>query len=174
MVKKKSETSKPAETTETKQAETTAQNQQPALMIHSQYVKDLSLEIPLAPEIFAEATQAPNVQIDFSINTKKLQNNTFNVALTIKVDADVANKKLFIVELTYAAIATLNVPQEAIEPLLFIELPRLLFPFARSIIANNLTEAGLPPLMLTPIDFVALYNSKKAQVAAAAAAKAEK
>ena len=81
---------------------------------------------------------------------------------------------MFIVELTYAAIATLNVPQEAVEPLLFIELPRLLFPFARSIIANNLTEAGLPPLMLTPIDFVALYNSKKAQVAAAAAAKAEK
>ena len=140
-------------------------NGQPALMIHSQYIKDMSLEIPLAPEIFKEMNQAPDVHVDINMASKKLEDNAYNVSLTAKIDADIADKKLFIVELTYAAVATVNVPEESLEPVLFIELPRLLFPFVRSIIANSLSAAGLPPMMLSPIDFVALYNAKKAEEA---------
>lgn len=140
-------------------------NQQPALMIHSQYIKDMSLEIPLAPEIFKEMNQAPDIHVDINMSSKKLDDGAYNVSLTAKVDADIAGKKFFIVELTYAAVATVNVPEETLEPVLFIELPRLLFPFVRSIIANSLSAAGLPPMMLSPIDFVALYNAKKAEEA---------
>ena len=140
-------------------------NEQPALMIHSQYIKDMSLEIPLAPEIFKEMNQAPNVHVDFNMASKKLEDGAYETSLTTKVDADIAGKKFFIVELTYAAVATVNVPQETLEPVLLIELPRLLFPFVRSIIANSLAAAGLPPMMLSPIDFVALYNAKKSEEA---------
>jgi len=146
-----------------------ANNEQPALMIHSQYIKDLSLEIPMAPQIFAEMNQAPNVHIDISMGNKKLENNNYEVTLTAKMDADIKDKKLFIVELTYGAVATVNVPQEHFEPIMYIELPRLLFPFVRSIVANSLSAAGLPAMMISPIDFVAMYNAKKAKEAEQAA-----
>ena len=146
-----------------------ANNEQPALMIHSQYIKDLSLEIPMAPQIFAEMNQAPNVHIDISMGNKKLENNNYEVTLTAKMDADIKDKKLFIVELTYGAVATVNVPQEHFEPIMYIELPRLLFPFVRSIVANSLSAAGLPAMMISPIDFVAMYNEKKAKEAEQAA-----
>lgn len=146
----------------------TVNAEQPALMIHSQYIKDMSLEIPMAPQIFAEMNQAPNVKIDFSMGNKKLEGNNYEVTLTAKMNADVNNKKLFIVEITYGAVATVNVPEEHFEPVMFIELPRLLFPFVRSIIANSLSAAGLPALMISPIDFVAMYNAKKAKEAEAA------
>ena len=145
--------------------------QQPALVIQSQYIKDMSLEIPLAPAIFKELNQAPTINVDINIANGKLEENNYNVALTAKINADLGDKKLFIVEITYACVAYVNVPAEALEPVLFIELPRLLFPFVRSAIANNLSAAGLPPIMLNPIDFVGLYNAKKAKEAELAAQK---
>ena len=145
--------------------------QQPALVIQSQYIKDMSLEIPLAPAIFKELNQAPTINVDINIANGKLEENNYNVALTAKINADLGDKKLFIVEITYACVAYVNVPAEQLEPVLFIELPRLLFPFVRSAIANNLSAAGLPPIMLNPIDFVGLYNAKKAKEAELAAQK---
>ena len=151
---------------EDKKTEETNNNQQlPALMIHSQYIKDMSLEIPLAPEIFQEMNKNPDIHVDISMNNKSLENNVYNVTLTAKIDADLGEKKLFIVELSYAAVVSINVPAEHLEPILYIELPRLLFPYVRSIISNSLSAAGLPPIMLNPIDFVSLYNAKKAQKA---------
>lgn len=147
--------------------------EQAALMIHSQYIKDLSLEIPMAPQIFGEMTQAPNVHIDISMGNKKLEGNNYEVTLTAKVNADVNDKKLFIVELTYGAAVAINVPEEHFEPVMYIEIPRLLFPFVRSIVANSLSAAGLPAMMISPIDFVAMYNAKKAKEAEQAA-KSEK
>lgn len=145
--------------------------EQNALVIHNQYVKDMSLEIPLAPQIFNEmGNKAPNVNIDISMNNKKLDdNNNYEITLTAKLNADINDKKFFIIELTYAAVASVNVPQEHFEPIMYIELPRLLFPFVRSIIANSLSSAGLPAMLITPIDFVALYNAKKAKEAEVAA-----
>lgn len=141
------------------------QHQQAGLMILSQYIKDMSLEIPLAPQIFKEMTQAPNVQVEFNMKHEQLEDGNFNITLNTKLDANVGEKKLFIIELAYAAVASVNVPQEHLEPVLEIELPRLLFPFVRSVISHSLSEAGLPPMMLSPIDFVSLYNAKKAKQA---------
>ena len=143
-----------------------ANKEQNPYIIHSQYIKDLSLEIPLAPQIFAEMTQAPNIHIDVSVGNKKLEDNNYESNLTIKMDADIKDKKLFIVELTYGAAVTLNIPKEHIEPFMCIEMPYLLFPFVRSIVANSLSAAGLPPMLISPVDFVALYNARKAKEAA--------
>ena len=147
--------------------ENTVKAEQPqGLMIHSQYTKDLSLELPFAPEIFKDMPkQNPNVAIDINIGNRSLEEDVYEVSLTAKINADIADKKLFILELTYAAVATVKVPEEHLEPVLYIELPRLLFPFVRNIIANNLTEAGLPPMLISPIDFIALYQARKAKEA---------
>ena len=157
---------------EKKMENTQNNNQQPAgIMIHSQYIKDMSLEIPLAPEIFKEMNKNPNVNVDIGMNSKKMEDGNYNVTLTAKMNADIEGKTLFIVELSYAAVVSVNVPEEHLEPVLYIEMPRLLFPFVRSIIANSLSAAGLPPMLLSPVDFVALYNAKKAKEAEEAAKK---
>lgn len=149
------------------------ENQQakPAIMIRSQYIKDMSLEIPLAPEIFKDLTTQPQIHVDMNMKSEKQDDGSFVVSLITKMDADINDKKLFIVELTYSAQAEINVPEEQKEPVLMIELPRLMFPFVRSIISNALAQAGLPPIMLSPIDFVTLYNAKKAQEAEMAQAE---
>ena len=133
----------------------------PPIVINAQYVKDLSLEIPNAPEIFRELNQAPDIKINIDVNAKHLEDNFFNVELSLEMDGNVNNKKLFIMELKYAAVVGVNVPEEHLEPVLLIEIPRMIFPFARAIITNNLVEGGLPPFMLNPIDFVAMYQNRK-------------
>jgi preprotein translocase subunit SecB len=154
--------------------ENTQQAPQPAIMVLSQYIKDMSVELPLAPQIFTELNQTPNVQVDFGMKNQKLDDGNYEVALEVKMNADVNGKKLFIIELTYATVATLNVEAEMLEAVLNIELPRLLFPFVRSIIANSLADCGLPPIMLSPIDFVGLYQAKKAKEAQKAEGKKAK
>lgn len=138
--------------------------QLPAIVINNQYIKDFSLEIPYAPEIFKEIKQNPDVNVDVNVDVKHLEENYFNVELSFSINADAAQKKFFIIELTYAAVVQLNVPQEHVDPVLGIEIPRMLFPFARQIITTSLMEAGLPPFMLNPIDFALLYQAKKQSV----------
>ena len=145
---------------------------QPAIMILSQYIKDMSVELPLAPQIFKDMTKTPDVKIDFGMNNQKLDDGNYEVALNVKINADIDDKKLFIVELSYAAVAALDLPEENLEPVLNIELPRLLFPFVRSIIANSIADCGLPPIMISPIDFVALDQAKKAEAEAKKTKKA--
>lgn len=155
--------------------ENTVNVEQPeGIMIHSQYIKDMSLEIPFAPEIFKEMNQNPNVHIDISLANRAVEKDVYEVALTAKINADLGEKKLFIFELTYACLATVRVPAQHLEPVLFIELPRLLFPFVRSVIANSMSDAGLPAMLISPIDFIALYNAKKAKEAEKADKKEEK
>ena len=137
-------------------------NQQPAIMINSQYIKDLSLEIPHAPSIFTKMNKQPALKVDINVQSQKLENSSYNVTLNLALNGDIENEKLFILELSYAAVVTLNLPEEHIEPVLGIEIPRLLFPFARNVITQCLTEGGLPPFMLNPIDFAAVYNARKA------------
>lgn len=147
-----------------------ANNQaQPAIMIRNQYIKDMSLEIPLAPAIFKEVNEnQPEIHVDMGMKSDVQEDGSYVVSLETKMDADVNGKKLFILELTYCANLTLNIPEEHKEPILMIELPRLMFPFVRSIVATSLANAGLPPLMLNPIDFAAMYQDKKAKEAAEA------
>ena len=142
--------------------ETKQQKQIPAIVMNSQYVKDLSLEIPHAPQVFKKAVNTrPDVNLEVDVKTEKLEDNHYNVSLNFRINGNLEGEPLFILELSYAGIATINVPQEHIEPVLMIEIPRLLFPFARSIITNNLVDAGLPPFMINPIDFVGLYQRRK-------------
>lgn len=147
-----------------------ANNQaQPAIMIRNQYIKDMSLEIPFAPAIFKEVNNnQPEIHVDMGMKSDVQEDGSYVVSLETKMDADVNGKKLFILELTYCSNLILNVPEEHKEPILMIELPRLMFPFVRSIVATSLANAGLPPLMLNPIDFAAMYQDKKAKEAATA------
>lgn len=133
------------------------------LIIHGQYIKDLSFEAPNAPAIFQEMQAPPGVSVQVDIDSRQVQQNTFEVMLNFHIKGTVQDKVAFIIELAYAAVASLNVPQEHIQPLVMIELPRLLFPFARSIIADVSRDSGFPPLMIAPIDFVALYRQKLAE-----------
>lgn len=129
--------------------------------MHGQYIKDLSFENPRAPQSLIEQKQ-PQLSLNVTVNTKQFDPRTFEVALTIEASAQTPEKEpLFMLELIYAGTVSLGeVPQEAVGPLLFIETPRLLFPFARAIVANATREAGFPPLNIAPVDFVALYRQQ--------------
>lgn len=136
--------------------------QLPSFIINTQYIKDLSFETPLMPGILAEMKEQPKVDIKVDVNAAKLNNNNaFTVDLKFAIETKSADKVLFICELDYGCVVTLNVPEEHIEPALLIETPRYLFPFARSIIADITRESSLPPLMIAPIDFVDLYRKRK-------------
>lgn len=140
----------------TKQAE-----MKPSIMINNQYIKDLSLEIPFAPEIFNEINTNPEMDIKIDVDAKHLSENFFNVEIKLAMNASIKDKKLFVLELNYASVATLNVPKEHLEPVLLIEIPHLMFPFVRSIVTNTLVDGGLPPFMLNPIDFAGMYAARK-------------
>jgi len=129
--------------------------------MHGQYIKDMSFENPRAPQSLIEQKQ-PQLTLNVTVNTKQFDPRTFEVALTIEASAQTPEKEpLFVLELIYAGTVSLGeVPQEAVGPLLFIETPRLLFPFARAIVANATREAGFPPLNISPVDFVALYRQQ--------------
>lgn len=139
---------------------TETQNQN-ILAINSQYIKDMSLEVPNAPEIYTKLTTQPQIAVELNIDAKKINNDNYEVILNIKINADINNEKLFIFELAYGSACTIKLPKEQVEPVLFIEIPKLLYPFARQIIASNLAEANMPPLFLAPVDFHAIYKSKK-------------
>lgn len=142
--------------------ETNTESALPPLVVNGQYVKDLSFEVPGAPGIYGEMQgQNPNISIHVDINATGLHENTYEVSLHLKADARFAdNRPVFIAELAYGGIFTVNVAAEHLQPMLLIECPRMLFPFARSIIADMTREGGFPPLMIQPIDFVQLYRSR--------------
>ena len=148
------------------------QNQNiPSIQVNAQYIKDLSFEAPALPQILTEINSAPAIGVNVDIQVNKTdRENMFTVELNVKSSAQTADTKkpIFICELTYGALVTLEVPKEHIEPILLVEIPQLLFPYARSIVANTTREAGLPPLQINPIDFAGLYREKIAQAKAQA------
>lgn len=147
----------------------TAETGQPPVIVNGQYVKDLSFEVPGAPAIFGEMQgQNPEIPIHVDINASQLRDNTFEVVLHLKVEAKLADKPVFIAELAYGGVFTINVPAEHIQAMLLIECPRLLFPFARVLVADMTRDGGFPPLMIQPIDFVQLYRARMEQAAAEA------
>ena len=137
------------------------------LVLNIQYTKDLSFEVPGAPEIFATLREQPRVDIQLDVQARPLQQdaNVFEVALQVRADAKAnlnnADQTCFIAELTYCGIFTVNVPPEQVEPVLLVECPRLLFPFARNILADVTRDGGFPPVLLAPSDFVALWQSRR-------------
>jgi preprotein translocase subunit SecB len=124
------------------------------LIINAQYVKDLSFENPRAPQSLTQPTAAPNVAINVDIKARNLGPSVFEVILTVNVDARAQDEPLFLVELAYAAVVTVkNTPEAMLPGLILVETPRLMFPFARAIIADATRDGGFPPLMINPIDF---------------------
>ena len=122
-----------------------------------QYIKDLSVESPNSPQCFQWQTQ-PQVDVQFTINAEKVADDVHEVALKINVSARSEPGAHFIVELSYAGLFGIrNFPDEAMAPFLLVEAPRLLFPFARQIIADAVQNAGFPPLLLEPFDFGAAF-----------------
>ncbi len=156
-------------------------NQTMPLTINIQYVKDLSFEVPGAPGIYMQPQGQPQVNLNLDVQASRLDPNqhVYEVSLVIRAEAKQtppagpngqaptpvsdSAPALFIAELTFAGVFTLGtVPDNAIEPLLLVEAPRLLFPFARNILADVTRDGGFPPVMLQPLDFVALWQSRRA------------
>ena len=137
------------------------------IKIISQHIKDLSFEVPNAPEVFLNPQDKPDILLSINIDAKKLAEETYEVFLKITANATASEKKLFICELSYAGIFALpKIEGEMLEQILLIYCPNLLFPFLRRIIANTTSDAGFAPLMLDVIDFADLYAKRKAAVEA--------
>lgn len=140
------------------------ENQGPMLSVLAQYVKDLSFENPNAPRSLGAPGQSPNIQIQVNVNAKGLTETDVEVELKIDAEASVQEGVMFKTELVYAGVFRLQgIPASDQGPVVLIECPRLLFPFARQIIAEAIRNGGFPPLMIDPIDFAALYRQRLAQ-----------
>jgi len=132
----------------------------PQVTILAQYIKDLSVENPSAPQVYQWQVQ-PNLDVQFNINVQSAADEVHEVSLKIDVTARSDNGVHFVVDLSYAGLFGLrNVPAEALQPFLLIEAPRLIFPFARQIVAEAVSSSGFPPLLLDPIDFTSAYMSQ--------------
>ena len=147
-------------------ADNTQTNTAPAepIVINGQYIKDLSFEAPNAPAIFSklQSTQPElDVSVDLGVAKMDGSDSTYEVTLSLGAEMKVAEEAGFVLELKYAGVFTLNVPEEHIAPTLMIECPRLLFPYARNIISGVTRDGGFVPLTLQPIDFVALYQRRQ-------------
>jgi len=133
----------------------------PSLNVLTQYIKDLSFENPNAPRSLTQQPQQPKINIQINVNAKPLADNDFEVELKIEGRAEMPSSFLFSFDLLYAGVFRIqNVPQENIHAVIMIECPRLLFPFARAIIADAVRNGGFPPLMIDPVDFVSLYRQR--------------
>jgi preprotein translocase subunit SecB len=131
------------------------------IAVRAQYIKDLSFESPNTPQVLTQMTQAPAVTVNVDIRVQKLQETDFEVVLQMEATAKIGEDTAFLVELAYGGVFHVGeVAPEHLRPLLLIECPRLLFPFARAIIANVTRDAGMPPMMISPIDFVDLYRKQ--------------
>ncbi|HEX5935589.1 MAG TPA: protein-export chaperone SecB [Pseudorhizobium sp.] len=145
----------------------------PSLNILAQYTKDLSFENPGAPRSLQARDKAPAININVNVNANPLSETDFDVVLSLNVEAKDADKIVFAAELVYGGIFRVTgFPQEHMLPVLFIECPRLLFPFARQIVADVTRNGGFPPLMIDPIDFAQMFSQRMAQEQAKAKVQA--
>jgi preprotein translocase subunit SecB len=138
-----------------------AQNNQPTFSIEKVYVKDLSLEIPNAPQVFLER-EAPSVDIQLHHNSSGVEDGVFETVLTVTVTAKVKDKTLFLVEAAQAGIfVARNIPAAELEAVLAIACPNILFPYVRETISDVVVRAGFPPVILSPVNFEAIYQAQR-------------
>ena len=140
------------------------QQAQPVFIIEKLYVKDMSLEVPHAPRIFLEQGE-PNVDMRVSTQSEKLEDNFYNVAVTVTVTAKLPDERVvFLNEVTQCGIFRLeNIPEEDEAILLAVACPNILFPYAREAVSSEVTRAGFPPVLLAPINFDAMYQQQQEQ-----------
>jgi len=146
-----------------------AEEVQPQLSVVAQYIKDFSFENPNAPQSLAGGGEPPQIGIQINVAANPQSDTDIEVVLKLEGKAETSGKLMFRFELEFAGVFRIrNVPQESLNAVVLIECPRLLFPFAREIIATSVRNGGFPPLLLDPVDFVSLYRQKMAQVQAEA------
>lgn len=139
----------------------------PQLNVLAQYIKDLSFENPNAPRSLAPSQQQPAINIQINVNAKPISDTDIEVELKLEGKAETPEGLLFSFDLDYAGVFRIqNIPQENVHAVVMIECPRILFPFAREIIATAVRNGGFPPLLIDPIDFVALYRQKMGELQA--------
>ncbi len=144
------------------------------LMMHSQFLQDLSFENPNGAASFTKGELKPQVQLNLNVDSRKLGESTHEVALKVTGDATNDGERCFLVEIDYRGVFSLTGTDEnLIHPILMVEGPRTLFPFVRRIVADAVRDGGFPPLMMEPVDFVAIYRQRMAQQQAANQAKSE-
>ena len=136
-------------------------NNQPVFSIEKVYVKDLSLEIPNAPQIFLER-EAPQVDIQLHHNSSGVEDGVYHTVLTVTVTAKIGEKTLFLVEAAQAGIfVARNIPAQELEAVLGIACPNILFPYVREVISETVVRAGFPPVILSPVNFEAIYQAQR-------------
>ena len=134
------------------------------LIINAQYVKDFSFENPRAPQSLMPQKDAPEIKLDVDVKAQNLGPNVYEVMLSIQANATRKGEPVFVIDVTYSAVITLqNVPQEQLAFLLLVETPRLIFPFARAVVADATRDGGFPPLCVHPIDFAELLRRQQQQ-----------
>mgnify|MGYP006356131901 FL=1 len=149
------------------------QNAQPVFGIEKLYVKDLSVEVPNAPEIFLER-EAPQVEIQLNTGGRAVGDGVYEVVLTVTVTAKMGENTVFLVEVGQAGIFRIqNVPEEQLEPLIAVACPNILFPYAREAVSDAVSRAGFQPIVLQPVNFESMYMQRLQQKEAQAGATAE-
>jgi preprotein translocase subunit SecB len=164
--KKPEDAAAPGEATPAKPAADQQQaSQQPGMRVAAQYIKDLSFENPKAPASLRGDAQAPKMELQVEMNARNQQDGLFEVELKLTATAKRESEVAFHVELVYGGLfAVSGIKQEELEPILLIECPRYLFPFARRVIADLTTEGGFPPFRIDPIDFAGIYMARRAEI----------
>lgn len=144
---------------------------QPVFSIEKLYVKDLSLEVPNAPKVYLER-ETPQVNVQLRTDGSTVDEGIYEVTLTVTVTAKLPNEKtLFMIEVAQAGVFQVrNIPEQDLEPLMMIGCPNVLFPYAREAVSDAVTRAGFQPVILAPVNFELLYQAKKQQAQAGAAA----
>lgn len=133
----------------------------PSMNILAQYLKDLSFENPNAPQSLMQNENQPQIDISVNVNANTLAPTDYEVELQLGVKAMIGSEAVFQAEMEYAGVFRLeNIPEEHMHPIVLIECPRMLFPFARHILADAIRNGGFPPLMLDPIDFASMYHQR--------------
>ena len=141
------------------------QQEQPIFSIEKLYVKDLSLEVPNAPQVYLEAQQ-PEVDMQLHTQTQQLDEGYFESVLTVTVTAKLGDKTVFLAEAAQGGIFQIrNIPTDDLEPILGMACPNILFPYVREVISDIVTRAGFPPVILAPINFEQLYMQRQNQTA---------
>ena len=137
----------------------------PQLNVVAQYIKDFSFENPNSPQSLQPKQEPPQINIQINVGAEPLSDSDIEVVLDLQGKAELAGSLLFNFELKFGGVFRIrNVPQESLNAIVLIECPRLLFPFAREIVATAVRNGGFPPLLLDPVDFVGLYRQRMSQM----------
>ena len=142
-----------------------SENAQPVFSIEKLYVKDLSVEVPGAPQIFLER-ETPQVNVQLRTEGQVVEEGVYEVTLTVTVNARIGeDRNLFLVEVAQAGIFQIrNLPEGELEPVMMIGCPNILFPYAREAVSDAVTRAGFQPVLLSPVNFESLYQAQRQQV----------